>query len=106
VAENKQPQHQKEFDFDNPLIRWNREAKIEGGEPDDYILLDSTRVYQLLGPLEWMVKRTCYASKFSKVANLLAARFVAEKRPVRLRFLVMGLGPSESAQHQLDCLLQ
>ncbi len=36
-----------------------------------------------------MVKITCYASKFSKVANLLAAKFVAEKRPVRLRFLVM-----------------
>ena len=79
----------KEFDFDNPSFRWKGGVKIEGGEPDEYRPLDPTRVSQLLGPLEWMVKRTCYASKFSKVANLLAAKFVAEKRPVRMRFLAM-----------------
>ena len=59
------------------------------GEPDEYKPLEPTRVFQLLGPLEWMVKRTCYANKFSKVASLLAAKFVAEKRPVRMRFLAM-----------------
>lgn len=63
-------------------------VKVVNGEPDEYRSTNSTILLKLLGPIEWVVKRRYYINKQVKVGALLASRFVTEKRPVRMKFLV------------------